>query len=1258
MELPAAPDRPLHLPGRRRARPVHGLGHHRGRRGAHRPPLPRLRHRRGLRQGGRERGWPPRSSALPADAGAASARQGGGRGRASCSLGAGFTLADAKVTKRRRFAGGLSVDWIATDADGRGVARARRRRQHRRPHRAAAVRRPVPHARRGVGAHHRRPPRAGAHHRPPAARLGRRWPRCAPPAASRSSTRSSSARPASPARLAVYAAGGVDEPGRRPPPRRLSRAGALRQDRDHRDRHRAGDHRRARRSRRRCAERGGRQRRRRGVGPARSSCTAPAGTARSSRRPGPTARRSSPPTRGCAAGPRGSSSGRAPPRRPATRWCRPTCASTTCGWSAASTYRRCSPTPRRPGCSTAAWPAAPRRTAGDWYARGGARRVPGAVRAWSAPSSARGRRSRRTPPTSRPAHRAELRAYLDAGWSAEAQAAYARAGRRGEPGVGRPLEGGARPSGPRPRRCCGGCCGSAARRTSCSAPQRDRSLRLRVMTAVGLAPGLRAEAHRRVGRRRRPAPGALAGPGPRPGRGRGRAPSTATSRCAGATAASASPRRPRCTSTPPTTGCRGTSPSPDPGHDRTLAAWREGGTRIGSVTSSPTRARPPTAGDWDAGPRPRRRRAGPRPGRRRGAGTCSSGPTTPTPTAGERRQLTVMFCDVVGSTALSQEHDPELVREVLRSYQVTCDRVVRRYEGRIARYIGDGVLAYFGHPVAHEDDARRGVKAGPRPARGAAAGHRRGARALRRRPADPRGRAHRAWSCGPTWARRPPRTATPSSARPRTSPPASRTTPSPGTLLISHDTYELVRGWFLVAPLGPVDAQGHRRAGAGLPGGRGGHRGRRGCTRRPTSARSSGGTRSCRSCSRPGTQVRAGGVRAVVAVAGSRASASRAWPTCSAGGWRPTTAPPASCRCSTLPRLHRAAPGAPAARAGRRHRAAPGPRARAAEAVERDGGGRPGRRAAAVADLLELPPTAWCPAPELEGPKLRERAARDAARRGCGPSPAAGPLLLVVDDLQWADPTHPGAARPGDRARRCPGVLLVATVRDDAKVPWSSATTSRSTASRSTSWPTWPAGSPEGRRAGRRPPRAAHRAQRRHPALPRGAAPQRAAGQRRRRARRTRTSRRAPRPPARPLRGPGVDLRLAQVLATIGPEAPLPAGGRGDAASTPDAARRSSSAALVDAGSSRCVPGEPLGYRFRHHLLAELAYDTQLQARPPAGARRRWPTRCWPAPSTSRPAAPDRAGPPPRAGRPPGGGGPRSSSRRPRRRTAWAPTPR
>ena len=142
---------------------------------------------------------------------------------------------------------------------------------------------------------------------------------------------------------------------------------------------------------------------------------------------------------------------------------------------------------------------------------GGARRLPGAVRAGARSSSARARRCRRTPPTSRPAHRAELRAYLDAGWSPEAQAAYRTLAVGGRQGVGRPLEGRRSPSGPRPRRCCGACCASAARPYFVLGAQRDRTPAAPGDDAVGLAPGLRAQAHRRVGRRRRPAPGPLAG---------------------------------------------------------------------------------------------------------------------------------------------------------------------------------------------------------------------------------------------------------------------------------------------------------------------------------------------------------------------------------------------------------------------------------------------------------------------------------------------------------------------------------------------------------------------------------------------------------------------------------------------------------------------------------------------------------------------------------------------------------------------------
>jgi hypothetical protein len=75
----------------------------------------------------------------------------------------------------------------------------------------------------------------------------------------------------------------------------------------------------------------------------------------------------------------------------------------------------------------------------------------------------------------------------------------------------------------------------------------------------------------------------------------------------------------------------------------------------------------------------------------------------------ERRQLTVMFCDVVGSTDLSGRLDPEDLHEVVRAYQETAAEVIARYEGHIAQYLGDGLLIYFGFPVAHEDDAQRAV---------------------------------------------------------------------------------------------------------------------------------------------------------------------------------------------------------------------------------------------------------------------------------------------------------------------------------------------------------------------------------------------------------------------------------------------------------------------------------------------------------------------------------------------------------------------
>jgi class 3 adenylate cyclase len=72
----------------------------------------------------------------------------------------------------------------------------------------------------------------------------------------------------------------------------------------------------------------------------------------------------------------------------------------------------------------------------------------------------------------------------------------------------------------------------------------------------------------------------------------------------------------------------------------------------------------------------------------------------------------VLFCDLADSTVLASQLDPEDLRAVVRAYQDTCAKVIARYEGYIAQYLGDGLLVYFGYPLAHEDDAQRAVRAG------------------------------------------------------------------------------------------------------------------------------------------------------------------------------------------------------------------------------------------------------------------------------------------------------------------------------------------------------------------------------------------------------------------------------------------------------------------------------------------------------------------------------------------------------------------
>src|SRR4029434_8931264 len=76
----------------------------------------------------------------------------------------------------------------------------------------------------------------------------------------------------------------------------------------------------------------------------------------------------------------------------------------------------------------------------------------------------------------------------------------------------------------------------------------------------------------------------------------------------------------------------------------------------------------------------------------------------------ERRQLTVMFCDLVDSTKLSGQLDPEEYRDVVRAYQRVCTEIINRFDGHVAQLLGDGLLVYFGYPHAHEDDAHRAVR--------------------------------------------------------------------------------------------------------------------------------------------------------------------------------------------------------------------------------------------------------------------------------------------------------------------------------------------------------------------------------------------------------------------------------------------------------------------------------------------------------------------------------------------------------------------
>jgi class 3 adenylate cyclase len=558
------------------------------------------------------------------------------------------------------------------------------------------------------------------------------------------------------------------------------------------------------------------------------------------------------------------------------------------------------------------------------------------------------------------------------------------------------------------------------------------------------------------------------------------------------------------------------------------------------------------------------------------------------PSDGERRQLTVMFCDMVGSTALSQDHDPEVVREVLRGYQGACDEVVRRYEGHIARYVGDGVLVYFGHPVAHEDDARRAVRAGLdllealHPLTDEARD--RFGIDLRIRIAVHTGLVVRA-------AMGTPGAPDPDAIVGETPNLAARLqeVADPGTLVISDATLDLVRGWFLVAPMRPMTLKGIDREVHAYE-----------VIDEVTTA------------SRVHVQA---DLSPFVGRSAELEALEGAWQDVASGEHRFVVvtgdAGVGKSRLADVVRRRVVAADGAALVAGCSSYHTASPLYAVRRLVEGAAGidsRNDGRLAlprlwstldavgladglSVVADLLDIPPEPWCPAPELDGALLREQLLTTLVD-WLTASAARSPTMVLLDDVQWADPTTVElvgrlvAGRP-------PGLFLVATAREGHPIPWPSADVVALDRLTDTELRELATRLPEGRSL---PADHLDEVIDRSDGVPlfleellrtsnvaAGAGPDRTRDVVPTALRDLLLARFA---------APGVDLRLAQLVATIGNEVELPLIAAVSGLPANELDRQL--ARLVETGTLVRRDGDPVTYRFRHHLLADLAYDTQL----------------------------------------------------------------
>ena len=556
------------------------------------------------------------------------------------------------------------------------------------------------------------------------------------------------------------------------------------------------------------------------------------------------------------------------------------------------------------------------------------------------------------------------------------------------------------------------------------------------------------------------------------------------------------------------------------------------------------------------------------------------------PAPGERRQLTVMFCDVVGSTVLGQQRDPEIVREVLRRYQAACDEVIRQYGGHIAAYIGDGVLAYFGHPVAHEDDAQRAVRAGldilqalePVTAE---------ARELYDVDLSIRAAVHTGLVVrAPMGSASSPEVDAIVGDTPNL---AARLQDhaQPGTLLVSRATYQLVRGWFLVAPRGELDLKGYDE---------------------PVPAYQV--LDEAPSTSRIEVQANlspfVGRTEQVDDLVG-------AWDSVVVGGSvvrviRGEAGVGKSRLADILRRRVEATDAATLVTHCSSYRSSTAfyPVRRLIERAAGIEPGQDGEHALSrlwsvlddvgltealpwFADLLGLPAEPWAPASELDGTQLREELL-ESIMRWLQTLTSRAPLLLIVDDVQWADPTTVDLIRRISDAR-VPRLLVLMTARDGFSVPWSRTDVTDLDRLTSDELRELARRLPEGRRL---EPAHLDEVAARSDGIPlfleellrtsEGATLE------------LHTEGNIPAALRDLLLArfavPGADLRFAQVVATIGVAAPRAVIERCIDASP--AELDGQLAALVGAGILITDPDDQDRYRFRHQLLADLAYDTQL----------------------------------------------------------------